>query len=177
MICPAKWPWQAGSDGSLALRRGVCSGCLDPRLIGHGREVEDFRHVAGELVEPGVRTQVEYAVDGVRLRVFERIAQFIRGQKERRVDAAACRFHLDVVRRPVQQEGADVVPGAVAQRAWNVDYQLGEVRAAICGEPRTFMLDNQEFTFEADVSVACLALEVVDAYGCPAAAAGALAEP
>ena len=105
------------------------------------------------------------------------MAQLTRGQEEGRVDAAACRFHLDVVRRPVQQEGADVVPGAIAQRAWNMGYQLGEVRAATCREPRTFMLDNQMLTLEADISVARLALEIVDAYGCPTAAAGGLAEP
>ena len=161
----------------LALHRGACSGCLDPRLIRHRREIKDLLHVAGELVEPGVRAQVEYAVDRVRLRVFERMAQLIRGQKEGRGDAAACRFHLDVVRRPVQQEGADVVPGAVAQRAWNVGYQLGEVRAATCREPRTFMLDNQALTLEADISVARLALEIVDAYGLSGRGRWCLAEP
>jgi hypothetical protein len=35
------------------------------------------------------------------------------------------------------------------------------------------MRDNQVFTLEADISIAGLALKVVDAYGCPAAAAGA----
>jgi hypothetical protein len=34
------------------------------------------------------------------------------------------------------------------------------------------MLDNQAFTFEADISVACLALQIVDADGYLAAAAG-----
>ena len=82
------------------------------------------------------------------------MAQLTRGKKEGRGDTAACRFHLDVVRRPIQQEGADVISGAVAQRAWNVDHQLGEIRAATYREPRTFMLDNQTLTLEADISVA-----------------------
>ena len=90
------------------------------------------------------------------------MAQLICGQKEGHGDAAACRFHLDVVGRPVQQKGADIVPGAVAQRTWNVDNPLGEVRAAMCREPCTFMLDNQAFTLEPDISVARLTLEIVD---------------
>src|SRR5579862_5317288 len=101
------------------------------------------------------------------------MAQLFRGHKERRVDAATCRFHLDVMRRPVQQEGSDIVPGAIALRGWNVDYPLGEVGAAIGREPRTFMLDNQALTLEADISVARFALEIVDADGCSAATTGA----
>src|SRR5262249_2300652 len=94
------------------------------------------------------------------------MAQFICGQEEESVDAAACGFYLDVVRRPVQQEGADVVSGAVAQRAWNVGYLLGEVGAAVCCEPCTFMRDNQALTPEADVPVARMALEIVDGGRC-----------
>ena len=43
------------------------------------------------------------------------MAQLIRGQEERRADAAAFGFHFNVMGRLVQQEGADVVYGTVAQ--------------------------------------------------------------
>jgi hypothetical protein len=72
------------NPNGLAVDPGACSGCLDPRLVRHRREVKDLLHVAGELVEPGVRAQVEYAVDRVRFRAFERMAQLTRGKKEGR---------------------------------------------------------------------------------------------
>ena len=114
----------------LVADRGPRSGCLDPRLIRHRREVKDLLHVAGELVKPGFRPQVEYAVDRVRLGVLKRMAQLTRGQKERRVDAAVVAFTSIWCRRSVQQKGADIVPCAIAQGAGNMGHQLGEVRAA-----------------------------------------------
>ena len=52
-------------------------------------------------------------------------------------------------------------------------YQLGEVRAVMCREPRAFMLDNQALALEADIPVARLAPEIVDAQDWPSLAAGA----
>ena len=52
-----------------------------------------------------------------------------------------------------------------------MDYPLGEVREATRRKPRTFMLDNKAFTLEADIPVACLALQIVHTYGCSAAIA------